>query len=370
MKVIHVHILCVALLPIAILGCSETSEESTTQPTNSTQEQVAVGQPVLEPTAIGADITLQWDERDFGEIWDFESVTTTFPFTNTGTKTLVLNRLQAGCGCTVPVADKTVLKPGESGTITVTYNPSGKSGKEDKKISIFSNSVNSPVKVFWIRSYVKQFVRIQDRFLKLNEMAMGQPHSLEFEFFPSDPNFEIISMRGTGKHGEFVSAEEVEVPDGAPRRIRINVSPNRPWGAFHSLLSVTGRGVTPQGTPVNHAFTVFANGKTFGQLRSDQYIFSLGSVREGGTYHKRIHLFRADGAPFSILNTAVLQPTVSGINATSVQQIDGSYEIIVSGTLPTVSAAQRSFEAQVMVQTDVNGEEVLKFRIAASIPRN
>ena len=54
---------------------------------------------------------------------------------------LVLSRLQAGCGCTTPVADKTVLQPGESGTITVKFNPSGKSKKQDKKVTIFSNSV-------------------------------------------------------------------------------------------------------------------------------------------------------------------------------------------------------------------------------------
>ena len=109
---------------IFLYGCGDGSEETTVEVvTTSTQS--------VEPIVRGANITLEWEERDFGTIWDFEPVTTTFPFTNNGSMPLVLTRLQAGCGCTTPVADKTVLQPGESGTITVTFNPSGKSKKHE-----------------------------------------------------------------------------------------------------------------------------------------------------------------------------------------------------------------------------------------------
>jgi hypothetical protein len=110
---------CLASL-VLLQGCGDSAEEKTVEVVGTTTQST-------EPTVRGADITLEWEERDFGTVWDFESVTTTFPFTNNGTMPLVLTRLQAGCGCTTPVADKTVLQPGESGTITVTFNPAGKS---------------------------------------------------------------------------------------------------------------------------------------------------------------------------------------------------------------------------------------------------
>ena len=319
------------------------------------------------PTARGADITLEWDERDFGTIWDFESVTTSFPFTNTGSKTLVLSRLQAGCGCTTPIADKTILQPGESGTITVTFDPKGKEKKQDKKVTIFSNSAKDPEKAFWIRSVVNPFVRVDNKFLKLDEMTLGSPHSVEFNFFPVDSDFKITSMTGTGKHGQFVSGTELEVPVGAPRRIRIDVSHNMPWGAFHSQLKIAGTGKTPDGKPVHHSFTVFANGKTFGKIKADKHIISVGTVQKGGSYHKSTRIYREDGAPFTVLNTVVLQPTVSGINATAVQNVDGSYDIIVTGTMPQDYVG--TINAEVMVQTDVPGEEILKFRVAGVVPK-
>ncbi|MGY8753170.1 MAG: DUF1573 domain-containing protein, partial [Phycisphaerales bacterium] len=111
---------CVALAscekpaPVAEVGVDQA------KPVAVVKQQASTPKTAPPTVSRGADISLEWDERDFGTIWDFESVTTTFPFTNTGSKTLVLSRLQAGCGCTKPVADKTILQPGESGTITVT----------------------------------------------------------------------------------------------------------------------------------------------------------------------------------------------------------------------------------------------------------
>ena len=336
----------------------------------STAENVQVEQETIEPSTpktSGAAITLEVEERDFGTIWDFEPVTTTFPFTNTGTKTLVLSRLQAGCGCTTPIADKTVLKPGETGTITVTFDPKGKSNKQDKKVTIFSNAVNDPEKGFWIRSYVNQFVDVKNKFLNLNEMTVGEPHSVEFEFVPVDPNFKISSMSGIGKHGEFISAEELEVPDGAPRRIRISISPEMPWGAFHSQLKVKGTGSTPEGSPITHEFTVFANGKSYGKIRADNHIIGLRSMKQGGQFHVRNNIFRADGEPFKVLNTAILQPTVSGINGTAVQNVDGSHTLIISGTLP--ASHKGPINAYLLVETDVPGEEVLRFRITGVVQK-
>lgn len=50
----------------------------------------------------------------------------TFTFTNTGDKPLVINQASASCGCTVANYTKAPVKPGEKGTVTVTYNGKGK----------------------------------------------------------------------------------------------------------------------------------------------------------------------------------------------------------------------------------------------------
>ncbi len=357
---------------ILLHGCSgdNQSEESIESQESSAEQAAPVTPQPTKPaqtTTRGSDITFQVKEFDFGTIWDHKSMTANYPFTNTGTQPLVITRMKAGCGCTTPVADKTVIQPGEQGTITVTFDPKGKQRKQDKKVTIYTNSPVNPETSVWIRSIVKPFIEVDNKFLSLEEMKIGEPESIEFNIYPADPNYKILSIKGMGKHGQYVTAKEIDVPEGGPRRIRIDVAPNRPWGAFHSQVLINGVGKMPDGSDTNHTLTIFANGKTFGKIRASNHIISIGTLQPGATYNKRIKIFREDGQPFEILNTAVTQPTVSGMNAVSVPEVDGSYSVIVSGTLPQTHTGP--INAQIVVQTDVRGEEVLSFRAAGVVPK-
>ena len=72
-----------------------------------------------------------------------------------------------------------------------------------------------------------------------------------------------------------------------------------------------------------------------------------------------------------MLNVSIISPTVPGMNASAVQvpSTEGmAYEIIVTGTLPPAYEGQVGGE--LIVQTDVIGEEVLRFRITGVIPKN
>lgn len=359
------------------VGCSDAQVKEKVagnpQESETIPAEVAVD-PVVEvpntPPSSGADITFAWDEHDFGTVWDNKTVDCTFPFMNHGSKTLVITRMKAGCGCTTPVADKTVLQPGESSIIRLQFDPKGKSKKQDKKVTIFSNSASEPEKTFWIRSIVKPIVEVDPRFVQLGEMSMGVPSSKVFTLTPALEDFVITSMKGIGKHGNFISATELETGDGQPRQIRIDVSPNMPWGAFHSQLSVSCTGTMPDGDNINHSFTVFANGRTYGKIRADDFIIRLGSLSKGGSYHDRVRIFRTDGDPFEVTRVTVLSPTVTGMNATAVQvpSIEGAaHEIIVSGTLPGLHVGP--INAEILVQTDVVGEEVLRFRATGVVPK-
>lgn len=93
----------------------------------------------------GAEITFDKKEHNFG-VFPEESpvVRCKFTFTNTGNRPLVLVRVRATCGCTVPEYTKAPINPGEKGEIKVTYNGRGKSpGKFAKIITVTSNA-NTP----------------------------------------------------------------------------------------------------------------------------------------------------------------------------------------------------------------------------------
>jgi hypothetical protein len=79
-------------------------------------------------------------EYDFGNIIEGESVTHVFTFTNTGKNDLIIANAVGSCGCTVPVYPKTPVKPGETDSVKVTFNSTGKSGDQNKSVTITCNT--------------------------------------------------------------------------------------------------------------------------------------------------------------------------------------------------------------------------------------
>ncbi|MBR5467097.1 MAG: DUF1573 domain-containing protein [Bacteroidaceae bacterium] len=71
-----------------------------------------------------------------------------FAFTNIGTAPLIINQAFASCGCTVPTFTKDPIKPGEKGSINVSYNGKGlMTGRFSKTITVRSNAKNRIVRL-------------------------------------------------------------------------------------------------------------------------------------------------------------------------------------------------------------------------------
>lgn len=93
-------------------------------------------------------ITFEKTDHDFGKINEADGrVTTIFTFKNEGMEPLVLSNVRASCGCTTPTWTKTPIEPGQTGNITVTYNPNGRPGRFQKTITVTSNASAPTVKL-------------------------------------------------------------------------------------------------------------------------------------------------------------------------------------------------------------------------------
>ncbi|MBR4432329.1 MAG: DUF1573 domain-containing protein [Paludibacteraceae bacterium] len=105
---------------------------------------VSVAMMAQEPV-----ITFERTEHDFGKIpEDGGRVSTEFVFKNEGMAPLVLSNVRASCGCTTPTWTKEPVEPGQTGSITVTYNPNGRPGKFSKTVTITSNATEPGKRVF------------------------------------------------------------------------------------------------------------------------------------------------------------------------------------------------------------------------------
>ncbi|OOQ61041.1 DUF1573 domain-containing protein [Mucilaginibacter pedocola] len=80
------------------------------------------------------------DTHDFGKIKTGDKVTYEFKFTNTGKSPLIIQDAIATCGCTKPEWPKTPVQPGADGVVKVTFDSTGKSGLQDKQITVTANT--------------------------------------------------------------------------------------------------------------------------------------------------------------------------------------------------------------------------------------
>ena len=85
-------------------------------------------------------------DHNFGSFKEAAGVqTTTFDFTNKGNSPLIINSVNASCGCTTPEWTRQPVAPGARGMIKVSYNPANRPGAFAKTVSVMTNAENSNV---------------------------------------------------------------------------------------------------------------------------------------------------------------------------------------------------------------------------------
>ncbi len=110
-------------------------------------------QAVSKPEPANAPDVIQLKETsyNFGRIAQGKPVTHIFEVVNTGAEPLLIENVQASCGCTTPEWNKEAIPAGGSSKITVGYNAAAE-GEFEKTISIFYK--NGKMKTILIKGHV------------------------------------------------------------------------------------------------------------------------------------------------------------------------------------------------------------------------
>jgi Protein of unknown function (DUF1573) len=120
----------------------------------------APGMPGMPPAAPTAGAAMPQTPAPVQEVYDFdkfatvdkmdhdfgqnikqlpEGVTTTYTIKNISKEPLLIENVQASCGCTIPTWDKAPIPPGKTGTFQAKYNSQGRPGPFTKNLTIITN---------------------------------------------------------------------------------------------------------------------------------------------------------------------------------------------------------------------------------------
>ena len=89
--------------------------------------------------ALPAAAAVRWLEtvHNFGAFKEDDGkVTCRFTFVNDGPEDVSIRAARASCGCTTPSFTKTPIAPGDTGVVTVKFNPTGRPGRFSKSVTI------------------------------------------------------------------------------------------------------------------------------------------------------------------------------------------------------------------------------------------
>ncbi len=106
-----------------------------------------------EDLKVAPHLAIKEPMHDFDEIKPDVTVSTTFTLINSGQSTLKIRQVKGNCDCITAKSDRMSLDPGETATVTVTFNSTGRLGNQ-KSVTIYTNDPMAPAQRLTVRARV------------------------------------------------------------------------------------------------------------------------------------------------------------------------------------------------------------------------
>ncbi len=134
------------LFSIIVSSCNSESEPA------GNEMQMPENKSIQYAEEAGANSKCVFEKEtyDLGKIQQGEIVKYTMKFKNEGEDMLIIKSARASCGCTVPKWTKEPIAKGEEGQLEVTFDSSGRLGKQQKSVVLITNSVDKTVEVHFV----------------------------------------------------------------------------------------------------------------------------------------------------------------------------------------------------------------------------
>ena len=107
------------------------------------QPQQANAQDTTAKKVSGPLLKFADTKQNFGFVRETEMVQLIYKYENKGNAPVLISEVKVACGCTVVTYPK-MIKPGEKGVFKVNFDTTGKLDRQDRTVTIISNSANSP----------------------------------------------------------------------------------------------------------------------------------------------------------------------------------------------------------------------------------
>ncbi len=155
----------------------EHNHDATETSASVDRKKSPASKPRPRPSGSGSGspkISFPSHRHDFGNIYEGTEVTHEFTVKNDGDGPLVISRVKASCGCTVPTKPEEAIEPGDTAQIKVIFNSKKRKGEQKKDISVFSNDPERPMMKLQIQANVIRQFWVDPERLYLGSLTKSQ----------------------------------------------------------------------------------------------------------------------------------------------------------------------------------------------------
>jgi hypothetical protein len=193
--------------------------------------------------ASSAFAQLAWEttEQTFNSKPQDKEVVAKYKFTNAGPIPIKIQNVRTSCGCTTAALSKTDYAPGESGEIEAKFTFSGRTGRQEKAITVDTTANPQQPTILKLHVYIQEIIKIEPEFVHWRVGELPDPKSIHIAI-ADDASAKIVSVTSDnpalkvkltevkpGKEYEAqITPDSVAQPAVATLMIRTDYPPDNP----------------------------------------------------------------------------------------------------------------------------------------------
>ena len=287
---------------------------------------------------------MQPDTLDFGTMERNQSRTKELTIRNDGGIDLDLSDVTSSCGCTVAEPGTRKIKPGQSTTLTVTFNSGEFQGPQHKTVTIRSNDVATPTLEIAVTAIVHVSIMIDPArpLFAFRHARRGVREERQATFTAMDiPRLELKAER---MRADLFEVRIQNGVDGDPRRgtVTLSIRPDAPYGPINEIVRIGTN--DPKHPSID--FEVF--GDVLHDLEVSPTQVNLRYVERGKPVHRELRVrATSSGLKFKVTGAQIDLPE---FKVTIEQGVPGGDAVIVLSGAPIASTDPRAIAAEGRLQ--------------------
>jgi hypothetical protein len=323
------------------------AREAQAQPAGATQAVAAPkltssGGFVMPAQSPSAALQFVATGHDWGAISDASIVSHEFVVKNTSDKDVNVLSVQTTCGCTSPQWDR-VIKPGETGKVSVAFNPSGRRGREQKFVTVTTDHPSCASIQLMVTADVKPLIVLEPQNVFFGELGLGaKAPAQELTITGRMENFEVKKVTSINPlfKVEELGKDSIELDGTKANRFRYSITMTEaPKLGFHygaMEIEINAENAAP-------IRRVHISANVVGPVNVIPNVVSIPFTRAGDAFTQQILVQQRRAEPMKIISaelTGVPKEVNAVVDVRRAEQGGGSqpsasmYRIVVSGTLP------------------------------------